>query len=122
MGDMNKEAVERINDAETDRFEYGRHNMIGPFRKGNWVRDSDYRALLRECAAQSARIAELESRQPTVQEAAKVLLSQTTIAEKKVMNEAGIDAMRPGGFTFADMVDFDTGRIAALRALSEATQ
>ncbi|MDR6266568.1 hypothetical protein [Roseobacter sp. N2S] len=55
----------------------------------------------------------------TVQEAAKVLLSQTTIAEKKVMNEAGIDAMRPGGFTFADMVDFDTGRIAALRALSE---
>ena len=31
---------------ETDYFEWGKHNMRGPFRYGNWVRQHDYSAAL----------------------------------------------------------------------------
>ena len=56
---------------------------------------------------------------PTVQKAAKVLLDQTTIAEKIEMNNAGVNAMFPSGWEVSQKIAFDKGRIAALRALIE---
>ena len=60
--------------------------------------------------------------QPTVAQAAEVLLAETTIVEKDDMNEAGVQGMFPMGWTITDKIAFDKGRIAALRALTETPE
>lgn len=61
----------------------------------------------------------LPPQEVSVKDAAKVLLSDATIAEKVEMNHAGVVAMFPGGWDISQKIAFDKGRIAALRAISE---
>lgn len=77
--------------------------------------------VVRNTAINQARAAlsAMPQQEVTVKDAAKVLLSDATIAEKVEMNHAGVVAMFPGGWDISQKIAFDKGRIAALRAISE---